>query len=258
MSFTRAASSFLKKVTASPASHRCLTALNGANLSVRSPQPFKRETSLLNKCANFAVNSHAKLHTEGDRRFVELLGEEIQQEKDRSEALPTMSDGWKVSFDGAAGTLSKTHDGDKIEVLFSLNGSIPSIQDEDVEEPQDEEPGVVSYPEFSVKVSKPGNSNSLEFECYFPEDVQDGVSDESVNLFSIRSVIMYEGEVTESTYIVDTENLDPNVYSYFLSYLADRSIDNQFADEFIGLTTAAEQREYVRSLEKLKDFIGSK
>lgn len=174
--------------------------------------------------------------------------------------VPKMSDGWKASFDGATGRLTKAHDGDKIEVTFSLNGSLPPLQEEDMDQATDEEGQMMaSYPEFTVKVSKPGSRQTMELECFFPDDVQDGATDEEdpPNIFSIRNIVIYEGEVTESTYIIDTDNLEPQFYSYLLSYLADRGVDNQFADEFVDFTTASEQKEYIQSLQKLKDFIGS-
>ncbi|XP_077975476.1 complement component 1 Q subcomponent-binding protein, mitochondrial-like [Styela clava] len=198
-------------------------------------------------------NGYSSLHTEGDRRFAELLQDEISEEKNRSVPLPKMSDGWKVSFKGAEGSLSKSHEGDTIEVSFTLNGSVPPVSDE-----VEEEPNMVSYPDFNIKVTKSGNPKTVEFECYFPDDVQSEMADESMSMFSIRNVVIYEGEISDETYIIDTENLDENVYSYFLSFLADRSVDQQFAEEFIELATAAEQQEYIISLQNLRDFISNK
>lgn len=203
---------------------------------------------------NITQSGFASLHTEGDRRFVELLQQEIEEEKGKSAAMPGLSDGWKVKFLGAEGVLSRSQDGDKIDVSFSLNGSVPPMHLED----EEVEPDITSYPDFTVKVTKAGNSKTVEFECYFPEDVQEGIADESMSLFSVRSILVYEGEVEDETYMIDTEHLDPSVYSYFLSYLADRGVDSQFAQEFIQLCTVAEHDEYVRSLEKLKSFISSK
>lgn len=168
-----------------------------------------------------------------------------------------MSDGWKLKLNGAEGVLSKNQEGDQIEVSFTLNGSVPPLAEEEGEA-MEEEGDIASFPDFTVKVSKSGTAKKVEFECYFPEDVQAQEADDSMGMFSVRSAVIYEGEITDETYIIDTENLDPDVYSYFLSYLADRSVDDQFAREFVELTTAAEHGEYVRSLQKLKSFISTK
>lgn len=266
MSFARSLSSFVRNISASTVKNHRLVSTLGPTTAPMSCMYSRKQPSenrnLLQVATQFTAHkSSATLHTEGDRRFVELLDDEIKQEKERSMALTKMSDGWKASFDGASGKLTKTHDGDKIEVTFSLNGSIPPLQEEEMDQVGDDEDQMVaSYPEFSVKVSKPGSRQVMELECFFPEDVQDGVTDDEdpANLFSIRSVIIYEGEVTDGTFIIDTDNLEPQFYSYLLSYLADRGVDNQFADEFVDFTTAAEQKEYIHSLQKLKDFIGSK
>lgn len=235
--------------------------------NLRFLSTIKRNFALENNaalCSNAPILSmmksgYASLHTEGDRRFAELLEQEIAEEKKRSMELPRMSDGWKLKLNGAEGVLSKNQEGDQIEVSFTLNGSVPPLSEEEGEEMEGED-DITSFPDFTVKVSKSGTAKKVEFECYFPEDValQTQDADESMGMFSIRSAIVYEGEVTDETYIIDTENLDPDVYSYFLSYLADRSVDDQFAREFVELTTAAEHEEYVRSLQKLKSFISTK
>ena len=40
-----------------------------------------------------------------------------------------------------------------------------------------------------------------------------------------------------------------------LTYLQERGVDNQFAEELIDVATAIENREYITSLEKLQKFI---
>ena len=43
-----------------------------------------------------------------------------------------------------------------------------------------------------------------------------------------------------------------------LTYLQERGISNDFAEELIDLATAIENHEYIGSLEKLQKFVSSK
>ena len=49
-----------------------------------------------------------------------------------------------------------------------------------------------------------------------------------------------------------------SVYNRMLTYLQERGISNDFAEELIDLATAIENHEYIGSLEKLQKFVSSK
>ena len=50
-------------------------------------------------------------------------------------------------------------------------------------------------------------------------------------------------------------NLLQALYDHLMDFLADRGVDNTFADELIELSTALEHQEYITFLEDLKSFV---
>lgn len=47
------------------------------------------------------------------------------------------------------------------------------------------------------------------------------------------------------------------LYDHLMDFLADRGVDNTFADELVELSTALEHQEYITFLEDLKGFVKS-
>lgn len=45
------------------------------------------------------------------------------------------------------------------------------------------------------------------------------------------------------------------LYDHLMDFLADRGIDNTFADELMELSTAVEHQEYIKFLEDLQGFV---
>lgn len=45
------------------------------------------------------------------------------------------------------------------------------------------------------------------------------------------------------------------LYDHLMDFLADRGVDNTFADELMELSTAVEHQEYIKFLEELQGFV---
>lgn len=45
------------------------------------------------------------------------------------------------------------------------------------------------------------------------------------------------------------------LYDHLMDFLADRGVDNTFADELMELSTAVEHQEYIKFLEDLQGFV---
>ena len=45
------------------------------------------------------------------------------------------------------------------------------------------------------------------------------------------------------------------LYDHLMDFLADRGVDNTFADELMELSTAIEHQEYIKFLEDLQGFV---
>lgn len=204
------------------------------------------------------------LHTEGDKAFGEFLNDEIKEEKkiQKSKTLPKMSGGWELELTGTEAKLIKSLSGDKVTVTFNVNNSIPPSVEEEQEQgqkPAESEPEMVSTPNFVVEVTKQSANQALVFDCHFPEDeVGHGEGEEESDIFAIREVSFQpagEADWKETSYTLNTDSLDWALYDHLMDFLADRGVDNTFADELIELSTALEHQEYIKFLEDLNGFV---
>ncbi|XP_056295621.1 complement component 1 Q subcomponent-binding protein, mitochondrial [Pseudoliparis swirei] len=208
------------------------------------------------------------LHTEGDKAFGAFLSDEIKEEAtiQKSKTLPKMSGGWELEMNGTEAKLSRNVAGEKITVTFNVNNSIPPNFEEEAADqgrqksaaPEEEE-DIVSTPNFVVEVTKQAAKHSLVFDCHFPEDeMSHGEGEEESDIFAIREVSFQpEGDTDwkETSYTLSTDSLDWALYDHLMDFLADRGIDNTFADELMELSTAAEHQEYIKFLEDLQGFV---
>ncbi|XP_063342356.1 complement component 1 Q subcomponent-binding protein, mitochondrial [Pelmatolapia mariae] len=205
------------------------------------------------------------LHTEGDKAFGNFLSDEIKEEKkiQKNKSLPKVSGGWELEMNGTEAKLTRSVSGEKVTVTFNVNNSIPPNFEEEVEQTQqksaEEEPEIVSTPNFVVEVTKQAAKHSLVFDCHFPEDeVSHGEGEEESDIFAIREVSFQpqgDSEWKETSYTLNTDSLDWALYDHLMDFLADRGVDNTFADELMELSTAIEHQEYIKFLEDLQGFV---
>ncbi|CAN9501595.1 unnamed protein product [Ophioblennius macclurei] len=205
------------------------------------------------------------LHTEGDKAFGDFLTDEIKEERkiQKNKTLPKMSGGWELEMNGTEAKLTRTVSGEKISVTFNVNNSMPLNYEEEAEQgqqkPAEEEPELISTPNFVVEVTKQAAKHSLVFDCHFPEDeVSHGEGEEESDIFAIREVSFQpEGDADwkETSYTLNTDSLDWALYDHLMDFLADRGVDNTFADELKELSTAIEHQEYIHFLEDLQGFV---
>uniref|UniRef100_A0A673Z050 Complement component 1 Q subcomponent-binding protein, mitochondrial n=1 Tax=Salmo trutta TaxID=8032 RepID=A0A673Z050_SALTR len=213
------------------------------------------------------------LHTEGDKAFGNFLSDEIKEEKkiQKSNTLPKMSGGWELQQNGTEAKLIRTISGEKVTVTFNVNNSIPPKFEEEAEQAQgqksaENEPDIVSSPNFVVEVTKQAAKHSLVesslascfIACFLPHFAIHGEGEEESDIFAIREVSFQpEGDVEwkETAYTLNTDSLDWALYDHLMDFLADRGVDNTFADELIELSTAMEHHEYIKFLEDLSGFV---
>ncbi|CAM4650760.1 unnamed protein product [Lepidochelys olivacea] len=203
------------------------------------------------------------LHTEGDKAFAEFLIDEIKEEKkiQKHKSLPKMSGGWELEVHGTEAKLLRKIAGERITVTFNINNSIPPTFDEEPQEGQkadEQEPELTSTPNFVVEVTKDDPKQTLVLDCHYPEDEIGHGEEEESDIFSIREVSFQptgESDWKDTNYTLSTDSLDWALYDHLMDFLADRGVDNTFADELIELSTALEHQEYIRFLEDLKSFV---
>ncbi|KAL8198835.1 UNVERIFIED_CONTAM: Complement component 1 Q subcomponent-binding protein, mitochondrial [Gekko kuhli] len=203
------------------------------------------------------------LHTEGDKAFAEFLTDEIKEEKkiQKNKTLPKMSGGWELDVQGTEAKLVRKVAGETVTISFNINNSIPPSFDEAQEgqKPDEQEPELTSTPNFVVEVTKDDTKQTLVLDCHYPEDeIGHGEEEEESDIFAIREVSFQptgESEWRENSYTLNTDSLDWALYDHLMDFLADRGVDNTFADELVELSTALEHQEYIRFLEGLKQFV---
>ncbi|XP_034845248.1 complement component 1 Q subcomponent-binding protein, mitochondrial [Mirounga angustirostris] len=238
-----------------------------------APRPCVRPFGLLRVCAGLprargpCSCGCSELHTQGDKAFVEFLNDEIKEEKkiQKHKSLPKMSGGWELEVNGTEAKLVQKVAGEKITVTFNINNSIPPTFDGEEEPSQgqkveEQEPELTSTPNFVVEVVKDGGRKALVLDCHYPEDEVGQEEEEESDIFSIREVSFQsvgESDWKDTNYTLNTDSLDWALYDHLMDFLADRGVDNTFADELVELSTALEHQEYITFLEDLKGFVKS-
>ncbi|XP_025217682.1 complement component 1 Q subcomponent-binding protein, mitochondrial isoform X2 [Theropithecus gelada] len=217
------------------------------------------------------------LHTEGDKAFVDFLKDEIKEERkiQKHKTLPKMSGGWELELNGTEAKLVRKVAGEKITVTFNINNSIPPTFDGEEEPRQGQkveeqeqwhvltsfsQPELTSTPNFVVEVKKNDGKKALVLDCHYPEDEVGQEDEAESDIFSIREVSFQssgESEWKDTNYTLNTDSLDSALYDHLMDFLADRGVDNTFADELVELSTALEHKEYISFLEDLKSFVKS-
>ncbi|XP_061105946.1 complement component 1 Q subcomponent-binding protein, mitochondrial isoform X2 [Conger conger] len=199
-----------------------------------------------------------------DKAFAEFLSDELKEERKikKHQSLPKMSGGWDMDLNGTEAKLIRTLAGEKVTVTFNINNSIPPNFEEEENQGQksgENEPEIVSTPNFVVEVTKHASNTSLVFDCHYPEDeASHGEGEEESDIFAIREVSFQpigEADWKETSYTLNTDSLDWALYDHLMDFLADRGVDNTFADELIELSTALEHQEYIGFLENLSGFV---
>ncbi|KAK2537563.1 C1qbp [Columba guinea] len=149
----------------------------------------------------------------------------------------------------------------RITVTFNINNSIPPSAEEETQEeqkPDEQEPELTSTPNFVVEVIKDDTKQTLVLDCHYPEDEVGDEGEEESDIFTIREVSFQptgESDWKDTNYTLNTDSLDWALYDHLMDFLADRGVDNTFADELIELSTALEHQEYIKFLEDLKSFV---
>ncbi|XP_061817684.1 complement component 1 Q subcomponent-binding protein, mitochondrial [Nerophis lumbriciformis] len=203
------------------------------------------------------------LHTEGDKAFGEFLFDEIKEEKkiQKGENLPKMSGGWQLTMDGTEAQLTKHVSTEKITVTFNVNNSIlPNFAEEadQAQQKSGEELEILSTPNFVVEVTKQAAKHTLAIDCQFLQDEMSHGEGEESDIFGIFEVSFQpdgEEDWKENSYTLTKDSLNDALYDHMMDFLADRGVDNTFADELMELSTAFEHQEYIKFLEDLNSFV---
>jgi len=181
--------------------------------------------------------------------FGTFLKEEVRLEKEglvKANNADMEQLGFKVEVKGAECVLEKSMPGSKIMVSFNVNGSVAPIHPDSEE---DVEP--ISYPDFTVHIEKDSSPQVAEFECFFA----DGEEEAGFHVRSCTVAAKNMDEQKEAPYFMNSENLDPAMYSEMIKYLNSLGLNQEFSDRFIDFATGVETEAYVNKLEELEKFV---
>ncbi|KAL1239733.1 Complement component 1 Q subcomponent-binding protein [Trichinella pseudospiralis] len=181
-----------------------------------------------------------------DSMLSEFLKDEIEAEKKiAKQQLPTGQvpaiTGFQLTSNEDEITLNKTFGSEKISVKFHVSHSVDTAPDFESTESQEQKgPSVISKPSFTVSIEK--ENQKLVFECAFIEQYEDDVetnqpNDDTTDLFNIEEIYMYSGDATDNIYSVRGDIIDGGLYDHLMTYLEERGIDHNFAEQLIKFST---------------------
>jgi len=205
-----------------------------------------------------------------ERELGDFLKNEIEAEKQLARKqmgaaqAPTMA-GFEIKTNEADVTLTKTHGSEKITIRFNVNQTVePDMHDAMGEETQgqqqeEHETRMTARPDFEVEIAKGGVK--LCFSCAYMEQRtdEDAMPTEGElghdDLFAIHEVFVSTGESHDHVYSSTGDMMDGNLYEHLMDYLAERGIDEKFAQDLIKFSTHYEHAQYVALLQKIRDFV---
>jgi len=252
---------------------RCTSSLNAPRLLLqRCIRANYNNTTRLTNISRITGIRH--LHTEGDRELSEFLKEEISQEMELKKKVPKIAN-FSMRMDGTIVTLNKTQDHETVVVSFDVNKSLimPAFNEEDEaasyeehgheEEEEEGASDLISFPQFTVTITKTPSGKALLFNCSCKTGSDDddvGIDDEDEDdeedMLSIDSVQAYDAQEmdVEKVYEAETDHMDGHLYELLHNTLVERGITDEFVTEVIALSTAVEHGHYIAFLKNLNKF----
>jgi len=242
------ASSAAQKTTCLPI-HRRISSITQNNI---------RLDQVLRSSAVTSFNSiTCQRRLSSDRDVVQYLNDEISYEEGNVKNIPKIRN-FEMTMDGTLVTLRRNMRGEKVEVTFNVNDNENSDEGAEGEEDHsDEEPEIVSYPEFTVTITK-SSGKTLLFNCSCSdEDADEDHEDGEDDLLVIDSVQVLESEDadTKKVYEANTDNVDEELCSMLMNTLLERGVNGTFVNELIDLSTAVEHRHYLTFIKSLRNFM---
>jgi len=243
----------------------------GASTSNRYSSKLMSTNVLANRSVlpSTTVPEFRRFCTKPEKTLVDFLKDEIEAEKKLGKqqlagAQQPGIPGFKVEADQREVKLTKQHGSEKVTVTFDVNHTVDSDAASETEpgkaaeQAQEPPAAMVSKPNFTVEVEKGGQK--LVFECAFiePDYAEEAANPEEYeDLFNIEEIYMYSGEFNEKNkiYAVSGGIIDGTLYDYLMTYLEERGVDNDFAQNLSRYATFYEHGQYVSLLQKLRDFV---
>ncbi|CAL8089368.1 unnamed protein product [Calicophoron daubneyi] len=226
---------------------------------INTPLLSRYGTTVYNLHTNPLFTSASRHYSsQVDRKFTEVLTNEIRQEKEQLLSCPPPKGFSVAKSEGTEITLVREYpDGVTVEVQINLAGSInPDMEEEeDVGNPEkkDECPTLEAHPDIRIRLQKP-SGRSVVFTCSLPSrDTRQQLSsegDDNLPTYSVDSVEM--GGMPD--YFVYTDLFDDSMYDHTMQLLMERKLDAQFQNELQEFCTAEEHKMYLKFLDEFHAY----
>ncbi|XP_031637760.1 complement component 1 Q subcomponent-binding protein, mitochondrial [Contarinia nasturtii] len=198
--------------------------------------------------------------TDGEKALIEFLKDEIESEKSTLAGhLPSDLNGFRIKFDVAEVELTKSLPDEKVIVKFNVNHSVDADENENMDfdnqqQAQQEQPKLLSKPNFEVDIVK--NGTTLSLSCTFlGGQVQEGEYDD---VYGIEELTIFRGEHSEKVYACAGDMLDGYFYDLLMNLLGEKGINDEFVNKISELATQYEQTLFINLLQDTKKFFESK
>ena len=147
-------------------------------------------------------------------------------------------------------------------IEFDINENINVDDNEVFNEETEHASDIVSYPHFTVSITKP-TGITLLFNCNVNTGIEEDTEsweNEQYDLFRAESVQVYRPDEVDvdQVYASDSYHMDGELHRLLMNVLFERGIDTAFVNKLIEYSTSVEHKKYVGFLQSLGKFASEK
>lgn len=241
------------------AQRAAVVARNSLKISKMSQSKMSRMAPI---CHNISIR-HMSTDLEGVGTLGEVLSVELQEEVQNDtinqeflDIKSQISKTFNISEEDGSGIVKLTHksSNEDIEIVFDCQDEVEGEPDfgdfEDMEnvpeESEDDEQAEVGI-KFHVTIGKKGTSDKIVFYCVAGQQIVIENTQFLPAGKAIEDTSLYHGPIFDK--------LSDDLRESMLSYLADRSIDEDMAFFIMAYSENKEQREYMNWLKNVMTFV---
>ncbi|CAH8845865.1 unnamed protein product [Trichobilharzia szidati] len=214
-----------------------------------------KQCNAINYCA-IATRTYS---SQIDRKFNQVLTDEIKQEKENSFTCNPPTGFQIAKREGCEFVLRKEYsDGVCVDIEINLAGSVsPGAAEDDGVTSSDRKPEedipLEARPDLRIKLTKP-SGRAVIFNCSLPSrEVEQQLATEEENNLPTYSVDSVEMERIPG-YFVYTDLFDDNMYEHTMQLLMERGLNADFQQELQDFCTSEEHKLYLSFLDEFQAY----
>lgn len=179
------------------------------------------------------------------------ITDQLEHEPVRS--LPSIKGGWgEVKIEGQLGTLIRETPNQKVTVQFTVNDTMPPLEEQDAIEAEDRE--ILCYPAFEVAIEREGKS-TVFLNCMSNDpNANNEESEQEDDAFEVISMAISKKE-DQDPYIMNMDAMEEDFYDSIHLLLEECGITEDFCQSLVRLATDVETNVYLKAMKDLKHFL---